>query len=260
MMDVGRKTKMEKTTAKHMSTAQMTVTALMTAITCILAPMALPIPISPVPISLTNLVIFFMAYILGMKLSVASYVLYLLLGTVGLPVFSGFSGGVGKLLGPTGGYLIGFIFLAAIAGFFVEKFPAKIYMHVVGMIIGMAICYIFGTAWLAGQLGMSFRRQDTSSAAFSADPAGRERKTEILFSSPHDGKCLRIRHPHRHRRRPQRTGLLDQMEQTAGTFTKESEVVIVAEKNSDVRYHGEHLLSRIIMIIICNCEDTGQLP
>ena len=147
---------MEKTTAKHMSTAQMTVTALMTAITCILAPMALPIPISPVPISLTNLVIFFMAYILGMKLSVASYVLYLLLGTVGLPVFSGFSGGVGKLLGPTGGYLIGFIFLAAIAGFFVEKFPAKIYMHVVGMIIGMAICYIFGTAWLAGQLGMSF--------------------------------------------------------------------------------------------------------
>ena len=148
MMDVGRKTKMEKTTAKHMSTAQMTVTALMTAITCILAPMALPIPISPVPISLTNLVIFFMAYILGMKLSVASYVLYLLLGTVGLPVFSGFSGGVGKLLGPTGGYLIGFIFLAAIAGFFVEKFPAKIYMHVVGMIIGIA--------WLAGQLGMSF--------------------------------------------------------------------------------------------------------
>ena len=148
MMDVGRKTKMEKTTVKHMSTAQMTVTALMTAITCILAPMALPIPISPVPISLTNLVIFFMAYILGMKLSVASYVLYLLLGTVGLPVFSGFTGGVGKLLGPTGGYLIGFIFLAAIAGFFVEKFPAKIYMHVVGMIIGMA--------WLAGQLGMSF--------------------------------------------------------------------------------------------------------
>ena len=136
-MDVGRKIKMENTAAKHhMSTAQMTVTALMTAITCILAPMALPIPVSPVPISL--------AYILGTKLSVVSYVLYLLLGTVGLPVFSGFSGGVGKLLGPTGGYLIGFIFLAAISGFFVEKFPAKIYMHVVGMIIGMAICYIFG--------------------------------------------------------------------------------------------------------------------
>ena len=156
MMDVGRKTKMEKTTAKHMSTAQMTVTALMTAITCILAPMALPIPISPVPISLTNLVIFFMAYILGMKLSVASYVLYLLLGTVGLPVFSGFSGGVGKLLGPTGGYLIGFIFLALISGLFVDKFPKNRILAVVGMIIGMAVTYIFGTEWLAIQLKMSF--------------------------------------------------------------------------------------------------------
>ena len=156
-MDLWEEKEMEKTAVKHgMSTAQMTVTALMTAITCILAPMALPIPVSPVPISLTNLVIFFMAYILGAKLSVASYVLYLLLGMVGLPVFSGFTGGVGKLLGPTGGYLIGFIFLAAIAGFFVEKFPAKIYMHVIGMIIGMAVCYAFGTAWLANQLGMSF--------------------------------------------------------------------------------------------------------
>ena len=148
---------MENTAAKHhMSTAQMTVTALMTAITCILAPMALPIPVSPVPISLTNLVIFFMAYILGTKLSVVSYVLYLLLGTVGLPVFSGFSGGVGKLLGPTGGYLIGFIFLALISGLFVDKFPKNRILAVVGMIIGMAVTYIFGTEWLAIQLKMSF--------------------------------------------------------------------------------------------------------
>ena len=131
MMDVGRKTKMEKTTAKHMSTAQMTVTALMTAITCILAPMALPIPISPVPISLTNLVIFFMAYILGMKLSVASYVLYLLLGTVGLPVFSGFEGGVGKVAGPTGGYLIGFIFMAIVCGLLMQVKKDKKIVNIV---------------------------------------------------------------------------------------------------------------------------------
>lgn len=141
---------------KKMSTAQMTVTALMTAITCILGPMSLPIPISPVPISLTNLVLYFMAYVLGAKLSVASYVIYLLLGAVGLPVFSGFTGGLAKMAGPTGGYLIGFIFLAAIAGFFVERFPGKIYMHVIGMVIGTAICYIFGTVWLAGQLGIGF--------------------------------------------------------------------------------------------------------
>lgn len=150
---------MENTaTAKKgkMTTAQMTVTALMTAITCILGPMALPIPVSPVPISLTNLVIYFMAYILGMKLSTISYIVYLLLGIVGLPVFSGFSGGLAKVAGPTGGYLVGFIFLALIAGFAVEKFPGKLYIHAIGMVIGTAICYIFGTVWLSGQLGRTF--------------------------------------------------------------------------------------------------------
>ena len=152
-MDVGRKIKMENTAAKHhMSTAQMTVTALMTAITCILAPMALPIPVSPVPISLTNLVIFFMAYILGTKLSVVSYVLYLLLGTVGLPVFSGFSGGLAKLAGPTGGYIIGFIPMAIIAGIVIDKFTNR-GIQILGMIVGTAICYAFGTAWFCLQAG-----------------------------------------------------------------------------------------------------------
>ena len=139
---------------KHM-TADMTVTALMTAIACVLGPFSLPIPISPVPISLTNLVIYFMAYILGAKKALSSCALYLLLGAVGLPVFSGFSGGLGKLLGPTGGYLIGFLFLAVIAGFFVERFPGKRYLHVAGMAIGTAVLYLFGTVWLAGQMNLS---------------------------------------------------------------------------------------------------------
>ena len=140
----------------YFTTKRMALIGVMTAVTCILGPFSIPLPFSPVPISFTNLAIYLAAYVLGMKACTVSYLIYMLLGMVGVPVFSGFTGGVGKLLGPTGGYLIGFIFLAAIAGFFVEKFPAKIYMHVVGMIIGMAICYIFGTAWLAGQLGMSF--------------------------------------------------------------------------------------------------------
>ena len=144
------------TTKASVSTRYLVSTALMTAVLCILAPMSIPIPVSPVPISLTNLVLYFGLFLLPWKQMFLSYVVYMLLGICGLPVFSGFSGGVGKLLGPTGGYLIGFIFLAAISGFFVEKFPAKIYMHVIGMILGMAVCYAFGTAWLAGQLGMSF--------------------------------------------------------------------------------------------------------
>lgn len=140
----------------RMTTAQMTVTALMTAITCILGPMALPIPVSPVPISLTNLVLYFMVYIIGMRLSTISYMVYLLLGMVGLPVFSGFSGGLAKLAGPTGGYLVGFIFMTLIAGFAVEKFPNKIAIHAIGMVLGTAVCYIFGTLWLSSQLGRTF--------------------------------------------------------------------------------------------------------
>ena len=88
--------------------------ALFTAITCILAPLSIPIPISPVPITLTNLVLFISLYILSWKEALISYILYLLLGICGLPVFSGFSGGIGKLAGPTGGYLAGFIFLILI--------------------------------------------------------------------------------------------------------------------------------------------------
>lgn len=151
-----RKTMENTAVKKRMSTAQMTVTAMMTAVTCVLGPFALPIPISPVPISLTNLVIFFMAYVLGAKYATASYLLYLLIGAAGLPVFSGFSGGLGKMAGPTGGYLIGFIFLAAIAGYFVERFPKSIPMHVTGMMLGMIISYVFGTIWLSGQLGIGF--------------------------------------------------------------------------------------------------------
>ena len=82
---------METVTSKRkMTTANMTVTALMTAITCILGPLSLPIPISPVPISLTNLVIYFMAYVLGAKLSVISYMVTFFWGWRDFPYFRGF--------------------------------------------------------------------------------------------------------------------------------------------------------------------------
>ena len=141
-------------TAPRSKTYEITMTALMAAVTCILAPLS--IPIGPVPISFTNLAIYLSLYLLGWKKGTISYLIYLLLGLVGLPVFSGFTGGPSKLAGPTGGYLIGFIFLALIAGLFVNKFPKNRILAVVGMLIGMAITYIFGTEWLAIQLKMSF--------------------------------------------------------------------------------------------------------
>ena len=84
----------------------------MTAVTCILGPLA--IPIGPVPVSLTPLAVFLSVYILGTKGGTLAYLLYLLIGAVGVPVFSGFTGGLGKLAGPTGGYLVGFILMALI--------------------------------------------------------------------------------------------------------------------------------------------------
>lgn len=139
-----------------LSTREMVLIALMAAITCILGPFSLPIPFSPVPITFTNLVIFLSLFVLGMKNGLISYLIYFLLGLAGLPVFSGFSGGMGKVAGPTGGYLIGFFFLAVIAGLFIDHWHGKKYVAVIGMVLGMAVCYLFGTVWLARQLGVSF--------------------------------------------------------------------------------------------------------
>ena len=137
-------------------TKTMSLIGVMAAVTCILGPLSLAIPVSPVPISLTNLAVYFAIYVLGMKRGTISYCIYLLLGLVGLPVFSAFTGGAGKLFGPTGGYLIGFIFMALICGFFIEKWEKKLYMHFIGMVLGTAVCYIFGTAWLAYTAHMGF--------------------------------------------------------------------------------------------------------
>ena len=104
----------QSSTISRSKTYEITITALMTAVTCILAPMS--IPIGPVPISFTNLAIYLSLYLLGWKKGTISYLIYLLIGLVGLPVFSGFTGGPAKLAGPTGGYIIGFIVMEVIAG------------------------------------------------------------------------------------------------------------------------------------------------
>ena len=130
----------------------MAVTALMTAVTCILAPLS--IPIGPVPISLTNFAIYLSLYLLDWKKGTVSYILYLLLGLVGLPVFSGFTGGIGKLAGPTGGYIIGFIPMAIIAGIVIDKYTEKWLLCLLAMIVGTIVCYALGTAWLAYEAKM----------------------------------------------------------------------------------------------------------
>ncbi len=139
-----------------MKTRQLTLIGVMTAVTCILGPLSLPIGI--IPISLTNLAIYFAVYALGGKRGTLSYIVYLFIGLVGLPVFSGFSGGFTKLFGPTGGYLIGFILMAFISGIFIDKFSSKIYMCFLGMVLGTIVTYILGTAWLSYEAHIGFNK------------------------------------------------------------------------------------------------------
>ncbi|MDE6363338.1 MAG: biotin transporter BioY [Lachnospiraceae bacterium] len=136
-------------------TKELTLIGLMAAITCIAGPLSLPLPFSPVPISLTNLAIYFSVYILGMKRGTISYLVYLLLGLVGLPVFSAFTSGPAKLFGPTGGYLIGFIFMALICGYCVDRWNGRFVASFLGMAAGTAVCYLFGTLWLAYQMTLN---------------------------------------------------------------------------------------------------------
>lgn len=122
----------------------MTMTAVMAAVTCVLAPMALPI--GPVPITLVNLVMYLALYLLGARWGVLSCLVYVLIGAAGLPVFAGFTGGVGRLLGPTGGYIVGYLWMAIVAGLFIARCRSRV-LQFLGMTLGTALCYALGTLW-----------------------------------------------------------------------------------------------------------------
>ena len=122
----------------------LTMTGLMAAITSVLAPLALPV--GPVPVTLVNLVIYLSLYLLGGRLASISCLVYILLGLAGMPVFAGFTGGMGKLLSPTGGYILGYLLMVVVSGSFTDRFSSRI-LHAMGMIIGTALCYGLGTVW-----------------------------------------------------------------------------------------------------------------
>ena len=85
--------------------------------------------------------------LLGGKRGTVSILVYILLGAVGLPVFSGFRGGIGILFGTTGGYIIGFIFVGLIYWGAEKLFGTKLPVRIAAMVLGLAVCYAFGTAW-----------------------------------------------------------------------------------------------------------------
>lgn len=144
-------------------TKNMVLTAMMTAVICVMGPLS--VPIGPVPISFTNLAIYFTMYVLGAKRGTIAYALYMLIGLVGVPVFSKFQSGPGVLVGNTGGYIIGFLPMALVIGLFVDRFWKKRIACIAVMEAATWIPYLLGTAWLAHVAGISFKAAFASGVA-----------------------------------------------------------------------------------------------
>lgn len=100
-----------------------------------------------VPFTLQTFAVFFVLLLLGGERGTLAALVYVLLGAVGVPVFSGFSGGIGVLLGNTGGYILGFLFVGLIYMLFMKIFKKNIYIKIAALVLGLLVCYVFGTAW-----------------------------------------------------------------------------------------------------------------
>ena len=100
-----------------------------------------------VPFTMQTFGVFLAVGLLGGRNGTLAVVIYLLLGAAGLPVFSGFTGGIGHLFGATGGYIIGFVFSALLMWLMEHLLGRSLKALVASMIAGLLVCYAFGTAW-----------------------------------------------------------------------------------------------------------------
>ena len=135
---------MSTVAAKRMKTADMAYIAMFTAIMAVCSWISIP---AMVPFTLQTFGVFLAVGVLGGKRGTLSILVYLLLGAVGVPVFAGFSGGPSVLFGNTGGYIIGFLFTALAVGLITKFFGKKFYVLIIAMVVGLALCYLFGTIW-----------------------------------------------------------------------------------------------------------------
>lgn len=127
----------------------MTTSALMAAVMCIICPMM--VPVGAVPVSLATFAVALASTLLGTGRAIASCVIYLLLGLAGMPVFTGFQGGIAKLAGPTGGYLVGFLPMILIGGCIGKNAATR--GKIAGLLLGQLVDYALGTGWYMLQTG-----------------------------------------------------------------------------------------------------------
>lgn len=138
----------------------MIITALFAAIIGVLAQITIPLPV--VPITGQTLAIGLAATILGSRLGLISVILYIIIGATGVPVFAEMKAGIAVLVGPTGGYLVGFIPAVYIIGLYLEKTSFSFIQAMVANTIGMIITLLFGTIWLKYAADLSWATALTS--------------------------------------------------------------------------------------------------
>ena len=136
---------METASRPHARLKSMVFVALMAAFLCIFSPISIPLPL--VPITLQTFAVFVASALLGWKKGTIAVFIYLLVGLIGIPVFSGWTGGFSSFATPSSGYIIGFLFTALLTGFLIDRFSRQFWMYPVAMAAGLAVCYLFGTIW-----------------------------------------------------------------------------------------------------------------
>lgn len=131
---------------KVLSLRSMAQTAIFTALMCVIAPVSVPLPWG-VPVSLATLVVYVAAVVLGAKRAAVAVLVYVVLGAVGVPVFSRYQAGLGVIVGVTGGFVVGYVPLAVITGYFAELPMKRHFSCALGMTVGTVVMYAIGTVW-----------------------------------------------------------------------------------------------------------------
>lgn len=132
---------MEATRSKTYDMAYIAIFAVLMAIcSWISIPMA-------VPFTLQTFGVFMAVGVLGGKRGSLAVLIYILLGAIGVPVFAGFSGGIGVILNTTGGYIVGFLFSALVMWGMEALLGRKPVIQIISMVVGLIVCYALGTAW-----------------------------------------------------------------------------------------------------------------
>lgn len=143
-MNTNKDEKVKAVASNRLDTGDLALVALFAAVMAVCSWITVP---AAVPFTLQTMGVFLAVGLLGGKRGTISVLVYLFLGAIGLPVFSGFAGGLGYMMGATGGYIIGFLFSALIMWFMEKAFGRDMKVLILSMVLGLILCYAFGTAW-----------------------------------------------------------------------------------------------------------------